>query len=71
MEDSTRLVLGQLLRSGVVIRLRGISGDANPSDIFTKHLKNRDRWLEYVAYLYNVTLPELRKLTGQAKAQVK
>ena len=56
---------------GVVIRLRGISGDANPSDIFTKHLKNRDRWLEYVAYLYNVALPELRKLTGRAKAQVK
>jgi hypothetical protein len=51
----------------VVISMRGVSGEANPADIFTKLMKNKERWFEYIAYLYNTTVDNIKKMCGNAK----
>jgi hypothetical protein len=47
--------------------MRGVSGEANPADIFTKLMKNKERWFEYIAYLYNTTVDNIKKMCGNAK----
>ena len=49
--------------------MRGVSGEANPADIFTKFMKNKERWFDYVAVLYNTTVDTIKRLCGQAKSK--